>query len=156
MPFYRVRRSQQLAHAGQTFGAGAVVELSRKLAAEVSHLVDEVDAEGKPVSAPLSSWEQSLETVREHERVSILEQQLDAETRRVEDRRREHDTLLLTASQSQAELEAAEHVLDALNKTLETERQALLERCADVNFGDVDGHGTLLLGRDRGFGRGIR
>lgn len=131
MPFYRVRRSQQLAHAGQTFTAGAVVELPRKLAVEVAHLVDEVDAEGRPVSAP-SSWEQSLETVREHERVSILEQQLDVETRRLEDRRREHETLVMTASQSQAELQAAERALAELTQALETERKELIAREAAI------------------------
>jgi chromosome segregation ATPase len=131
MPFFRIRKSQQLAHAGQTFSAGAVVELTRKLAAEVSHLVDEVDAEGMPVSAP-SAWEQSLETVREHERVSVLEQQLDAETRRLEDQRREHDALVLSLAQSQADLDAAAKVVAALIAALEAERGALAEREAAI------------------------
>lgn len=77
MPRYRVRPTCELAHNGATLREGAIVELPRPIAEDgaVSHLIDEVDGAGNPVTPPPAD---DLERFRAHERVSILRDRLTA------------------------------------------------------------------------------
>lgn len=72
MPKYRVRLGCQLPHAGLVYGTGSVVELSRSMGYEVRHLVEEVDSAGQVVTVLPPAWRQALETIRDHERLSVL------------------------------------------------------------------------------------
>lgn len=71
MATFRVRPGQSLAHNGAVLEAGAVVELPRRLAIEVAHLVDEVDASGQLVTP--APWQELLDQAQAHERPHVLE-----------------------------------------------------------------------------------
>lgn len=75
---YRVRDDAQmpLAHHGEEFTSGAIVQLEPHVAFEVRHLVDPVGADGqvRPWGAPADeAIDAELAAARPHERVSILE-----------------------------------------------------------------------------------
>jgi hypothetical protein len=81
MARYRVRAGSQLPHDGQVLEAGAFVELPRHVAADtaVRDMVEEVDAAGNVVLAPLTN---DFERFRPHEQVTLLEASLaEAEAR---------------------------------------------------------------------------
>lgn len=73
MPKYRVRAPFR--HEGVDLGVGVTVELSRRIAREFPHLVDEVDGAGRVLITGPPAWRQALEGVRDHEKASILAEQ---------------------------------------------------------------------------------
>lgn len=85
MPQYRVRSGARLPHAGQIFEEGALVDLPRRIAGEVRHLVDEVDVDGKPLTTAREAWEIALEDVRQHERISVLQLERQTAQSRLDD-----------------------------------------------------------------------
>lgn len=81
MARYQVRAGQQLPHGGQILAAGAIIELPRHVGSDnaVRDLVEEVDAAGNVVLAPLTN---DFERFRPHEQVTLLEASLaEAEAR---------------------------------------------------------------------------
>jgi len=111
MATYRVRDGQQLAHEGQVLEGGATVELSRRVAAEVAHLVDEVG----PASP---AWAEDAEAVRAHERASALQPKLVAAQLKAE-------LAADAAARSADECERAKAYLATCQREVETIREAI-------------------------------
>ena len=82
LQLYRVKSGAVLAHAGEALTSGEDVQLPPHVAYEVRHLVDPVDA----VTGAVQPWgtvdqavlETELAKARPHERVSLIQQALDA------------------------------------------------------------------------------
>jgi len=73
---YRVIPGQQLAHHGQVYRGGDLVELDDAIALEVRSLITPVDAAGKPKAWPTDAagaLAADLAKARPHERISILQ-----------------------------------------------------------------------------------
>ena len=68
---YRVRTGQRLAHDGVVLEEGAPVSLTRAVAAEIPHLVDPVDSDGRVIDPP-TALQVELEARPEHEHEGIL------------------------------------------------------------------------------------
>lgn len=125
MPPFLVRAGAQLAHQGRIYPAGAIVDLPRKIAAEIPHLVDEVDASGRVLDRPLPGWQISLETVRQHERVSILEMELAAATTQLQDAQSGADAADQAAEQAHAGVTLRQQLVTEITQALQQERAAL-------------------------------
>lgn len=84
MPMYRVLDGRELASEGRVYTAGETLELPVEVAQEVRHLVQRVDALGKPVDETQQQRiTDEIERSRPHERVSVLERELAAARQRV-------------------------------------------------------------------------
>ncbi len=114
MPRYRVRAGAELAHDGQVLPGGTDLELPRRVAVEIPHLVDEIDAAGGVVPVPPDGWKLALEDVQAHERGFVLEQQRQIAHAALADQRLLVDAAQRAAAEAQAELDRRQVVITAI------------------------------------------
>ncbi len=108
---YRVIAGQQLAHHGQVYRGGDVVELDTAIALEVRSLITPIDAAGKAKPWPTDAagaLAAELAKARPHERISILRAARDAGQAHVTDIDRE---IAAEELRLQAEADAAAPVV---------------------------------------------
>lgn len=130
MPKYRVRQGQQLPHEGKVYEYPSLVTLPRRLAREFPHLVDEVDDAGKPLTSPREEWEIALETIRDHERISILELERQAAAARVADVADAADRARKIADEADQELATATAMVARIDVAIAEEQRRLAEEDA--------------------------
>lgn len=77
MGFYKVRPGQMIGQSGKDFKAGDVIELNDMLAHELRDKVDPCMPDGTVLETPVAITDAQLASVKEHERVSILQAHVD-------------------------------------------------------------------------------
>ena len=85
MPRYQIKPGETLAHGGTLLEHPAIVELPRVTADDmaVRHAVQEIDASGHPVLAPVAEVLRDTERFKPHEQVTLLERALEEAEQRV-------------------------------------------------------------------------
>ena len=82
MGWYKVREGQELGHNGKTLVAGDILELPPHVATEVAEKVVACTKEGEILA---TEGEANFDRAAGHERISILEQQVEAARKTLED-----------------------------------------------------------------------
>lgn len=114
-PYWKVKPGAVLAHEGRALRAGTVVELPRRIAVEVSHLVDECDAAGTVTPSPQPAWTQALETIQRHESVDVLRAERERLVALIGDLRGSAEEAQAESRVASERLSTAVHDLEALD-----------------------------------------
>jgi len=117
MPRYRVR--QAFRHEGVELLPGTSVDLPRRLANELSHLVDEVDRTGKVLTGGTPAWTQALDGVREHEKASVLTDERVKAVAAVQRAQLLAEETAADAKQAAAQYLTAQAVVDDIDRAVE-------------------------------------
>lgn len=126
---YRVRPGAQLAHLGEVYDGGAVVQLTRQVGYEVRHLADPINDAGEVIDQP-DALQAELEERPEHEHITILQRKRAALVLHQADLQGIAARTQATAAAAQKEVEDVTAAIAAIDAKLAPAPPAELEKPA--------------------------
>lgn len=122
---YRVRQGQLLPHDGTVYEPGQTVTLTRRVAAEVRHVVEQVNEHGEIVPPP-TELQLEIERHEDHEREGILRRHRAAQAGHLQDLQEIAQRGAAAATAAQAEVDRVTAAIAAIDAQLAAPQAAAL------------------------------